>query len=190
METMTIWTVQDLSTWKFFQRRETLRGQKRFVDPYMRRAYEWMRRQLLARIPSYGGGWPVWVWVRWDKRGKPDLRASGLLPSGTKGVRIELVVPSSQVLVSDFGLWHHVLNNWYCAWTEAEQEAWYQREDGGKVAPAILQAQKEKSWERCFDLTTPRDRDWLGDAGEVSLQGCIKAIHLNQVTDVTLFTAR
>lgn len=191
METMTVWTIQNLPAWEFFQQHGTLSGQETYIEPELQAAYEWMRAQLIKRIPGYGGGWPVWLWVGWGKKRKrPDLRARWLLPSGTKGMRIELIVPQCQVLISDFNLWHCVLNNAYCGWTEIEQEGWYRREDSANVPVQILQAEKVKSWERCFDLTTPRDIDWLGNKDEVTLQGCIEAIHLTQVTNVTPFTAR
>ena len=67
---------------------------------------------------------PIWAWYQWEgSRRKPDLRASGYLPKGEPGVRLELRVADDRVLLSDFDLWHYVLNYWYLPKSEKAGEA-------------------------------------------------------------------
>ena len=67
--------------------------------------------------------YPIWFWHQYknSKSKRPDLRESGLLSKGTKGVLIEFEKPETEILLSDFNLWHFVLNYWHIANNE-EQE--------------------------------------------------------------------
>ena len=49
------------------------------------------------------------------------LAVCGHLPKGERGVRLELQVADDRVLLSDFDLWHYVLNYWYLPET---REGW------------------------------------------------------------------
>lgn len=119
---------------------------RRVIPPEFHPAYEWMRQQMAKRLARYGGGWPIWLWVRWAARPrKPDLRASGHLPRGTLGVCIELLIPSDQLLISDFEFWHFVLGNDYLSLTEAEDTAWEARARRGAVSDSVLQSEKEQN---------------------------------------------
>jgi hypothetical protein len=71
--------------------------------------------------PRDGVKYPVWAWyVQEIKHKKLDLRRecreNG--SSGEKMVCIELVVPESQVVLSDFYDWHMVLNQGLISYTE------------------------------------------------------------------------
>ena len=54
---------------------------------------------------------------------KPDLRSSGHLLKGERGVRIEFRVSDRLILLSDFDLWHYVLNYWYLPESQKDDEA-------------------------------------------------------------------
>ena len=58
---------------------------------------------------------PLWAWFQWEGRSKkrPDLRFSGHIPHGETGVLIKFHAEASAVFLSDFELWHYVLNYWY-----------------------------------------------------------------------------
>lgn len=192
MSLIRVWTIHPVAAWESFQRTGELRGSAQHAEPYFRRAYEWLRGQMKKRLPSYVGGWPVWAWVRWSPESpRPDLRASGHLPHGTHGVRIELLVPEERVLISDYELWHMVLNDSYLSWSEAEDERWCARAESGGVTAEVLQREKEASWERIFDFSSPhRDPEWWNDYVTASLQAAVEVFRLNEVRDVTPFTAR
>jgi hypothetical protein len=74
-----------------------------------------MARRLAKRVPPpSASAAPVWAWFQFGgaARVRPDLRRRAHLPPGTPGVRIELSVQENEVLLSDFELWHYVLNGW------------------------------------------------------------------------------
>ena len=82
------------------------------IDSWFRPAYDWMVGQLEQRVKNYPRKkYPIWAWYH----PKPGLRRSGHLPCGTSGVRIEFLVSSDRVLLSDFEAWHGVLNfDFFC----------------------------------------------------------------------------
>jgi len=191
MDALKVWTIQPFAAWEQFQQQGVITCQARFVDSYDKPAYAWMRHQMARRLPGYQGDWPVWVWVKWDKTSpRPDISAEGHFPHGQKGVMLECLIPQESVLISDFELWHFVMNNQYLSLSEAESEKWEARAASGTITPATLLEEKEKSWEKIFDFTSPRDPDWIGDKSEAQLQGCIESLRLDQIVTVTPFTAR
>jgi len=113
---------------------------------------------------------PVWAWFQFRDaaRKKPDLRWAGHLKSGTRGVRVELVLSPSSVLLSDFDLWHYVLNNWAL-------------DDGS--------GSRRRNWSRIFDLDFA-----LEDIARVRARKAIQAVFwtapLSAVADLDSFVAR
>ena len=117
-------------------------------------AYLWLAQQMREKIgnPPDGIKFPVWAWhtQNW-KHKKPDLRYERF-HYGNKGEKwacIEIEVPDNQVLLSDFDLWHCVLNDWNVDLTEEEYNNAPQTEE-----------YRHKTWQRIFDLT-PIDNDWI-----------------------------
>lgn len=122
-------------------------------------AYEWMCEKLSARTPAPEPGMlPVWAWHTQDPRwpGRPDLRR---YRASTAGVMLELHVPRSAVLLSDFITWHHVLNYWYAGrdWLRFEKDtiarglrAW----EYNQVPELRLQV--VQSWERVLRVDPRR----------------------------------
>ena len=164
------------------------------ISPY---AYEWMRRQMHKRIPGYRGSSIWWSWYRIDgiTAKKPDLRNRALWHWGTQGeewTRLELDVPSYEVLLSDVDLWPFVLNNWYLAYNEEESERWYKAYPDPKPCSqyaSSTQSLLEKSWDRIFKFETASfDPDWLrvGD----TIQGCFEVLRWRDVQAVTKFVNR
>ncbi|UYZ73367.1 DUF3841 domain-containing protein [Moraxella bovis] len=66
----------------------------------------------------------MWAWyhAHGANKPKPDLRKSGHLPKGERGVRIEFTLPKERVLLSNFDGWHAVLNDWCFALDDDEYE--------------------------------------------------------------------
>ena len=87
------------------------------------------------------------------------MRAFGFLPKGTKGVRIEFEKPETEILLSDFDLWHFVLNYWHIADNE-EQELEFNKlfktssvEFTDKENYTLkLKNILESSWNKIFDM--------------------------------------
>ncbi|NMX21197.1 hypothetical protein C5S30_01900, partial [ANME-1 cluster archaeon GoMg4] len=123
---------------------------------------------------------------------KPDLRRSGHLPRGTSGVRIEFIVSSDRVLLSDFEAWHAVLNCWYLSLSEVESDNWDNRCEiaGIKIGwenwhPPSPKEELMRSWERIFDLKLLKKHSaWMGGG---AIHACIEKIYMDEVVTVTYF---
>ena len=76
--------------------------------------YRWMATQMMNRVgqPENKDQYPIWAWYQYRDsiKMKPDLRGSGFLPTGTKGIRIEFEKDKDELLLSDFELWHFPLS--------------------------------------------------------------------------------
>lgn len=142
---------------------------------------------------------PLWAWYQWQssKKKRPDLRFKGFLEKGEQGVLIEFEISDELVLLSDFELWHHVLNYWYLPSSKDDGEA-FELELAKKnlsfytVKPPphfIYHKKIEKSWRRIFDLdwenpylTSPRK--------EKSIQACFWKLEIKNVRNHKEFSAR
>lgn len=198
---MRLWTIQTLAAWEQLRRRGSLRGTLRCSEPSFRDAYAWMAAQMRVRLgpPPARCRMPVWAWYQWSgcARRKPDLRAAGHLPKGTPGVRLEIEAAEHQVLLSDFELWHHVLNYWYLPESYSDQEAF----DAALAAAGLscfaarplpdvhFHDVMQASWLRIFDL------DWSARGiaypkPKKRIQATLWEIRLDQVLDAKHFAAR
>jgi len=135
-------------------------------DGLMKRPYEFMRRQMAKRLPNYTGEYPIWAYVE-----KLDLRCCRA-EYKYETVLMTIDVPDERVLISDFDGWHFVMNNGFFSISEKEDEE----------MENATQRQKEKSWERIFDLDLDIDEDWLG--GEKYLQACVDRVYLHEVKTI------
>lgn len=103
-------------------------------------AYKWISKEMKKCIgnPPHNVNFPVWAWYKVNGEHKrPDMRTFGMRVF-EKSVLIEIEIPDDQVLLSNFEMWHIVLNDglyykvnsmknvseeeWYA---EAEKEATY-----------------------------------------------------------------
>lgn len=188
---MRVWTIQPLEVLVRLEAEQILRADPAHVPPEFHYAYDWMRDQMQRRIPGYGGHYPWWGW----HSPHPDLRQSGHLPRGTQGVRLELVLEPSQVLLSDFDAWHVVLNRGYLALSEDEDEAWYQRFEAAIPnrwtwpPPEPWHSNILTSWERIFGLETLAASDYW-EAEPRHIQATFEVLRLADVRRHTLFMAR
>ncbi len=194
---MRLWTIQTKETWARAEESGVLEctdvDADKAIDSGFRPAYDWMVRQIERQVKNYPcNRYPIWAWYL----PKPDLRRSGHLPRGTSGVRVEFLVSSDRVLLSDFEAWHAVLNCWYLSLSEAESENWDSRCEraGIKICwenwppPAPFKEVLMRSWERIFDLELLKTHsDWIG--GE-TIQACIEKVYRDEVVTVTYFKAR
>ena len=204
---MRLWTIQTIDAFNAFKDTGMLTANKQFISKDFLPAYNWMFEQMKKRIglpPNNQINYPIWAWYQWngDKARKPDLRYSAHLPKGSKGVCIEVDVPDSKVLLSDFDLFHYVLNYWYLPKSE-DEDIFFDREiansgltihdlqDFSKESEVInkLRNEVKESWERIFDL------NWFDEyvtypIEEKSIQATLYHIQWNQVKDYREFTAR
>ena len=198
---MTLWTIQSEAAWTELQKTGVLRATRGHAwEPSFLPAYEWMTRQMHSRLgpPPEPDCLPIWAWYQFDgKRKKPDLRQRGHVEPGETGVRLELHYPGDRAVLSDFSLWHHVLNYWYLPSSEQEGDAFEQDLAHRGLSfytqkplpdPAYHSA-VEASWDRIFDLDWA-EPDVSVPRAEKSIQATLWEINLQQVQDVRVFTGR
>ena len=202
-----LWSILSEQAWEALQRKGRLRTTRRHADRDFLPAYLWMTRQMERRLsvarPSKEV-LPLWSWYQWEgaQRRKLDLRAGGHLPKGVSGVRIECRVESERALLSDFDLWHYVLNYWYLPQSEKD-DARFQVElaDAGlssrrfdhhnPPSRAQYRRQIESSWERIFDLAwADRGCQIASPPEKKSIQATLWEILLDDVVKSRQFTAR
>ncbi|GHO80287.1 hypothetical protein KSD_80580 [Ktedonobacter sp. SOSP1-85] len=207
---MLIWTIQSLQVWEKLQQDGFIYGPgpdliNRVTESWQwQTAYQWMAEQMercIGKRPKPNIS-PLWAWFQWRDvtHRKPDLRSSGHLAPGTKGVRLACEIPDDQMLLSDFLLWHHALNYGYLSLSQAEEEA-FEAElaaDGltymplGPLSDPVFHQRILESWQRIFDLDGVGHPDWLGNQtrDEKAIQATFWQLSLDQIREVTLFTSR
>ena len=203
---MVIWSNLTCQAWEELQQRGRLRASRRHTDKDFLESYLWMALQMERRLQTPRppkGSMPIWAWWQWwgDRR-RPDLRASGHLPKGTSGVRVELKVQKDRVLLSDFELWHYVLNYWYLPKTEKEGIAFEKKMTRAGLSltgcsherplqNTVFRRAVEDSWERIFDLSwTDPGHKIVSAPKNRSIQATLWEILLEDVVESREFTAR
>ena len=192
---MTLWTIQPIERLFKLQSDKRLFGKKEFIAPDYIDGYDWLVGCMKQKIgfPPMGIHYPIWAW----HQPKPDLRCSGLLEPGTKGVRLTIQKPSESVVLSDFELWHHPLvykgfigNNE----KESIQFDHYLKQEGLSLTnfhqlPKPLKQTIIQSWDKIFDLDFNCPY-YTRDKSEKSIQATFWELRLEEVIEVDYFTAR
>lgn len=183
---MRLYSVQPEPYWQICQARGCIRpdhtmasrdGYENFLV-----AYAWMKEQMAIRLPAFSGQDPVWAW-----HDRPDLSHVSGWPRRDPYVLLTIDVPDERVLLSNFGMWHHVLNDVYLG-TE-EEEAILDKlhdEDPTRWSDTLDEwsadiERKRHGWEHIFDL--PR---WTSQ-GHPRVQACIDGVSLFEVKKVKRF---
>ncbi len=192
---MKLWTLQNYHFWEVLQAQGTITTDLNYIDKdwlegQIFTAYQWLAAQMEQRVGPrpYPDAFPLWAWYQWHgvKRKRPDLRSSGYLLPGERGVRIEFEIEDHLILLSDYMLWHIPLNRGYVSANDEDAETFYAETDG--MTRDQLHADPGyhqhiiNSWERIFDL------NWSDE--KLSVQATFWELHLSQVKEVTTFIAR
>lgn len=158
-------------------------------------AYRWMMQQMQSRIGPAETEikLPLWAWYQHAGRRKKSIALKHRLPKHQKGYRVECHLPQNQVLLSDFHLWHQVLNNTYLPENQVDDEA-FDRDFGDDTGDTPdHQAKKQKiieaSWRRIFDL------DWYNEYAcipedQKTIQACFWRLELSHVKHADVFISR
>ena len=126
-------------------------------------SYDWLIIEMEKRIGKRPNGvsYPVWAWHTRDwQYKKPDLRQAGYDTPGTKCVCIELEVPDNEVVLSDYDVWHFILNDWYFDNSMNEEEWDSKHKYYDRLSPEKKLEKKLKSWQGVFNIT-PYESDWF-----------------------------
>ena len=119
------------------------------------------------------------------------------MPRTERGVRIEFEIDGAFVLLSDFELWHYVLNYWYLPPSSAEGQAFEAElaEHGldfhrtKPLADPVFDKAIRETWERIFDMEWAEE-DLAVPRAEKSIQAAFWELALEDVRRVDQFTAR
>jgi hypothetical protein len=204
---MLIWSILTQKAWKKLQREGRLRTSRRHVMKEFLGPYLWMVEQMEKRLKTPRPGrdaMPIWAWRQWEgvKRCKPDLRSGGHLPQGFRGVRVECRVDDRRVLLSDFDLWHYVLNYWYLPTSERDGNAFEKKLAGvglsfykfnysNSLPNVQYRREIERSWDRIFDVKwTDQSRAIANIPKKKSIQATLWEICLEDVVEAKEFMAR
>lgn len=178
---MKLWSIQNESAYEKFKETGILRADDRFIWNEMIFHYNWMAEQMKKRIGLSileDIKYPIWAWYQWSgiKQKKPDLRFSGYLEKGTKGVLLELEVEPENVLLSDFEDFNTILNYGYISDNEEEYDNFYNELERYGYCHYDLQTEDKKSdilegfklrhydsCEKIFDLEHEMDETWSGN---------------------------
>ncbi len=154
--------------------------------------------------PSHDINYPVWAWYQWEgKRKRLDMRKGGHAKRGDKIVQLTIDVDMGNVLLSDFDLFHYVLNYWYLPLDENDHMkfdkeltdagfSWSELSDTQNENEAMLMLREKmiKSWDRIFDLSR-EDDGWLyGKLCNKSIQATLWQIKIDQVKQAVVFIAK
>ncbi len=195
-----LWTIQPIEWYEKLLKNGVIHGEKQFVDEYLVLPYHWMIKNMDERIGKrpFSECHPVWAWYQYgdSKRRKPDLRNTALLPRGTKGVRMEIRKKESEVLLSDFDLWHYVLNYWHIADSEEKCGEFDHLLECQNIAfvdkesyTLEIRQKIEQSWGKVLDLNYASNYTAY-PFDEKSVQATFWTLSVDEVVKVEEFMAR
>lgn len=123
---MLLWTIQHKAAYEHLLTNGALRADERhlFCEDDFRFAYQWISGQMLQRIgtPPDNVDYPVWAWYQWEGvRKRLDMRSHRKwTKKGAPIVLLTIDIPENLVLLSDFDMWHCVLNQSYLPLSEKD----------------------------------------------------------------------
>lgn len=88
-------------------------------------AYDWMKEQMINKgVPPENNSQDLfWAWAWSGDLGKKDIDLRTRKSHNLKGQMV-LTLEKDDILLSDFELWHYVLNYWPIALSSKEEKFW------------------------------------------------------------------
>ena len=177
-----------------------------FCEDDFKFAYDWMAKEMVryGLILPVGINYPVWAWCQWEgKRKRRDMRESGYAKRGEKIVKLTIEVEDKEVLLSDFDLFHYVLNYWYLPENGMDDDtfekeytalgySWNDLRDISIQTKDMenIRARIRGSWNRIFDLEREDENLIYGLDSQKSIQATFWRLSLNQVIKAETFIAK
>ncbi|PID66006.1 MAG: hypothetical protein CR975_05070 [Gammaproteobacteria bacterium] len=190
---MILWSVRELSELEQLQRKGFLSTDPKRIDPDYLTAYHWISRQLEKKVPKPRKDYhyPIWAWQCWDSNRscRPDLRVRW----GKRGERMVLIsfeIPDKLVLLSDFHLWHFVLNRSFLANNQQAEDdfsALSRKKD--KASQTLCEQKITDSWQYIFDWQAV-DTTYFGEGLGTSIQAVCWEIRTDWIKSVRLFKSK
>lgn len=193
---MKLWTIQPVYILNELEQYGVYRARtERISMPEFLPRYDWLCDFLNKKdARPEGVEYPVWAWHTFcGKRKKPDLRYTCYGAKGEELVCMELDVPDDKVLLSDFELWHFVLNDWWLDTGMFEPDFTEEQYDVNHKAFKALskeeqQAEKEKSWLNIFEVDTVVDNDFIRRG--VDVQAIFWELRIEWIKKIQYFVHR
>lgn len=193
---MKLWTIQPVVALEELEQYGVYRARTEKIEmPEFFPSYDWLCNFLEKKSKRPNGvEYPVWAWHTFcGKRKKPDLRYNCYGHKGEELVCMELDIPDEYVLLSDFELWHFVLNNW---WLDTEMfRDGFSEDDYDKNRQAFHSLSKEEqkrlteeSWLNIFDIGQVVDNDFIRRG--VDIQAIFWELRMEWVRKVQYFVHR
>ncbi len=205
---MLLWTIQNYTAYENMLKSGLLTANEDylFCEDDFKFAYNWMTAKMKEHniIPPQGINYPVWGWYQWEgKRKRRDMRESGHAKRGDKIIQLTIEVPDKEVMLSDFDLFHYVLNYWYLPIDEQDDNkfedeykslgfTWHDLQDFNIQSQEMdfLRKKITSSWNRIFELEY-EDDGWLyGKNDKKSIQATFWELQLEQVKKAEIFIAK
>ncbi len=190
---MILWSIRKLSELQQLQTNGFLITDPKRIEPCYLKAYNWISDQLEKKVPKPRAAchYPIWAWQCWDsgRSCRPDLRVRW----GKRGEQMVLIsfkIPNKLVLLSDFQLWHFVLNHLFLAINQEQEDcisALDLRKD--KASKVILEKKIIDSWQHIFNWQDI-DKDYFGDGLGTSIQAVCWEIQMDWIKSVVLFKSK
>jgi hypothetical protein len=154
--TIRAWTIQPWAVWERVAAGDAVTVDWRYCAN-LHHAYDWLREQLLERIPGYAGHYPWWAYGQ-----QPDLRAHRhLQPRGHDFARLELRLPVERAVALPHWAWDLVFQGRYVDADRRVSNAWQRRyrravpDEDVWPPPEPWRSELYASWERIFDPAFP-----------------------------------
>lgn len=203
---MRLLTIQHYQAYNELLETGVLRADINYCGDEFRLAYNWMGEKMKHNglIPPTSIDYPIWAWYKWEgKRKRRDMREAGYAERGEKIVQLTIEVDDKDVLLSDFDLFHYVLNYWYLP-ADIEDDENFERKYTGlgfewkdlqdfNIQTKIMKyirTKIEKSWNRIFDLEREDENLIYGNNANKSIQATFWELKLEQVIKVETFIAK
>jgi hypothetical protein len=202
---MTLWTIQDIEWYEKLLKEGSISGGRKYIEKdweFGLFGYHWLMKKMDEKIGKrpFPECYPVWAWYQHESatKRKPDLRGSGFLQKGAKGVRLEIYKKEEDVLLSDFALWAFP-HAFHCFIGQNEEESrafdemleheGVNHERIGKLSKKI---QKEiiKSWDRVLDLDFDDPYHASYPRKEKAIQATFWTLSVNEIVKADYFIAR
>jgi len=202
-----LWTIQHYQAYKNLLQKGSLTADEAhcWCDEDSQ-AYAWMAKKMKHRglVPPSEVQYPIWAWFQWEgKRKKRDMRESGYSKRGDTMVQLTIEIDDDAILLSDFDLFHYVLNGWYLPKDEKDQKAfekaymalgfkWHDLSNFHIESQQMkaLRIKIEKSWSRIFDLEQDDNAYINGYNAKKSIQATFWALKREQVIQAEPFIAK
>lgn len=188
---MKLWTIQSS---EFYEKLKTdgsiiIPIDSGFVYEDFKQAYNWIRKKM--NITNY----PIWAWYKFEgKIGPRDMRCSGYAKRGTELIQIEFDADDNDVILSDFELFHYVLNYWYLPNNEEDDDKFIDKyERNGFTLHDVQNLEMETEFLRLIRREIEESWDKILDINKNSstcIQACVKELNINQVSNITRFRAK